>query len=203
MTTVSKRVALAASAGLIALGISAGVRASAQNTNQEPGVFSRMVQRPGGPAGPMGRGGPGGWLDPERGGPLGMLRMFGARLNLTDAQREQLKNIAQARRDEWRTLGDRARTARESLIDAVTADTIDEALIRARAADVAAVEADMAVASAHAHAEVWQILTPEQQEQARQFRAHARNRLKERRGAMRQRIIGGITRMSGIGRILQ
>jgi Spy/CpxP family protein refolding chaperone len=187
MTTVSKRVALAAGAGLIALGISAGVRASAQNTNQEPGVFNRMVQR-GGPGGPMGRGGPGGWLEPERGGPLGILRMFGARLNLTDAQREQLKNIARARKDEWRTLGDRARTARGSLIDAVTADTIDEALIRARAADVAAVEADMAVASAHAHAEVWQILTPEQQEQARQFRAQARSRLMERRGAMRQRI---------------
>jgi Spy/CpxP family protein refolding chaperone len=185
MTTVSKRVAVAAGAGLIALGISAGVRASAQNTNQEPGVFSRMVQRRDGPGGPMGRGG---WLEPERGGPLGILRMFGARLNLTDAQREQLKNIAQARRDEWRTLGDRARTARGSLIDAVTADAIDEALIRARAADVAAVEADMAVASAHAHAEVWQILTPEQQEQARQFRAQARSRLKERRGAMRQRI---------------
>ena len=45
MTTVSTRIALAAGAGLIALGISAGVMASAQNTSQDPGSFS---QPPGG-----------------------------------------------------------------------------------------------------------------------------------------------------------
>ena len=189
MTTVSKRIALAAGAGLIALGISAGVRASSQNTSQEPGAFSpHPMAQPPGPGGPAGRGGPGGWFGADRGGPLGLLRMLGARLNLTDAQRDQLRTIAEARRDEWRALAERARTAHESLIDAVTADAIDEALIRARAADVAAVEADMAVASAHAHAQAWQILTPEQQDQARQFRTEARNRMKERRGAIRQRI---------------
>ena len=45
---------------------------------------------------------------------------------------------------------------------AVTADTIDEALIRQKSAEVAAVDADMAVARARAHAEVFQILTAEQ-----------------------------------------
>ena len=56
MTTVSKRIALAAGAGLIALGISAGVMASVQNTNQDPGSFSQP-QRGRPPGGPMGRGG--------------------------------------------------------------------------------------------------------------------------------------------------
>ena len=44
----------------------------------------------------------------------------------------------------------------------MTADTIDEALIRQKSADVAVVEADLAVARARAHAEVLQVLTAEQ-----------------------------------------
>jgi periplasmic protein CpxP/Spy len=179
MTRVSKRIALAAVAGLIALGISAGVRASAQNTNQDPGSFSQPHAGPP-PGGSMGRGGPGRWLGAGPGGPLGMFRMLGRRLNLTDTQRDQLRGIADAHKDEWKALADRARAAHEALMGAVTADGVDEALIRAKAADVAAVQADIAVASAYVHAEAWQILTPEQQAQARQFKAEARNRLRIR-----------------------
>ena len=117
-----------------------------------------------------------------------MLRMLGPRLNLTDAQREQLKSIAETNKDEWKALADRARAAHEALTEAVMAETVDEALIRARAADVAAVDADLAVASAHARAQAWQILTPEQQAQAKQFQAEMKNRRKDRRGAMLQHI---------------
>ena len=180
MTTVSKRIALAAGAALIAIGISAGVRASAQNTNQDPGSFSQPRM------GPPGRPGPGGFFGPGLEGPLGMLRMLGPRLNLTEAQREQLKSIAETNKDEWKALADRARAAHEALTEAVMAETVDEALIRAKAADVAAVDADLAVASAHARAQAWQILTPEQQAQAKQFQAEMKNRRKDRRGAMLQ-----------------
>src|SRR6266513_4686081 len=105
MTKVSKSITIAAVAVLIAVGIGAGVRASAQNTNQDPGSFSQP------PMGPRagGRGGPGGFFGPGPAGPLGMLRMLGPRLNLTEAQREQLKSIAETHRDEWKALGDRAR----------------------------------------------------------------------------------------------
>src|SRR3954447_17362802 len=92
MTTVSKRIALAAGAGLMALGISAGVMASAQNTSQDPGSFNQ--QQRGRPPGPGGRGR--GMFGPGLDGPLGLLRMLGPRLNLTDAQRDQLKSIAAA-----------------------------------------------------------------------------------------------------------
>src|SRR6266568_7314766 len=120
MTTVSKRIILAAGAGLIALGITAGVMASAQNTNQDPGSFSQQQRgRPPGPGWPMGRGG--------LFGPGGTLRMLGPRLNLTDTQREQLKSIAGEHKDEWKALGDRARSAHEALSDAVMADAVDEA----------------------------------------------------------------------------
>ena len=182
MTTVSKRIALAAGAGVIALGISAGVRASAQNTNPDPGSFRQPRM------GPMGGGHPGRFFGPGAEGPLGMLRLLGPRLNLTDAQREQLKSIAETNKDEWKALGDRARAAHGALNEAVMAETVDEALIRAKAADVAAVDADLAVASAHARAAAWQILTPEQQAQAKQLQTEMKNRRGQRRGAMLQHL---------------
>src|SRR4029453_11576575 len=112
--------------------------------------------------------------------PMGMLRMLGPELGLTDAQKDQVKNIAQAHRDEQQALGDRARKAHEALHAAITAETFDEALIRQRSADVAAVDADMAVAQARLHAEVWQILTPEQKQKAAAFQAKAQERMKNR-----------------------
>ena len=180
-----KRIGFGVGAGLLALGISAGVYASAQNTNPDGGPFSglRMGPRgPMGPGGPMGRGGP---MGP--GGRLGMLRMLGPRLGLTDAQKDQVKTIAQSHRDEWKALADRARTAHEALRDAVTAETVDEALIRQRSADVAAVQGDLAVARARVHAEAFQVLTPEQKEQAKAFQAQAKTRMEQRRPGGRGR----------------
>ena len=161
MTT--KRLVLGVATGVLVLGVGAGVYATAQNTNQDPRPFSRGG-RMGGP-----------------GGPMGMLPMLARELNLTDAQKAQIKTIADSHRDEWKALGDRARTAHEALQQAVTADTVDEGLIRQRSAEVAAVEADMAVARARAHAEVFQLLTPEQKTQAKTLQSQVQERMKERR----------------------
>jgi protein CpxP len=160
MTT--KRLALGVATGVLVLGVGAGVYATAQNTNQDPRPFSRGG-RMGGP-----------------GGPMGMLPMLARELNLTDAQKAQIKTIADSHRDEWKALGDRARTAHQALQQAVTADTVDEGLIRQRSAEVAAVEADMAVARARAHTEVFQLLTPEQKTQAKTLQSQVQERMKER-----------------------
>ncbi len=125
------------------------------NTNQPPAPF-------------MGRGGPGG---PGRGGPMGMLPMLGRQLQLTDAQRDQIKAIADSHRDEWKALMDRERTARAALEEAVAADNLDESAIRQKSADLAAVNADVAVARAHAHAEVFQLLTADQKTKLKELRA--------------------------------
>jgi periplasmic protein CpxP/Spy len=169
MTT--KRLALGVATGVLVLGVGAGVYATAQNTNQDPRPFS------GGPGRPFDsaqgrRGGPG--------GPMGMLPMFARELNITDAQKAQIKTIADSHRDEWKALGDRARTAHEGLQRAVTADTVDEGLIRQRSAEVAAVEADLAVARARTHAEVFQLLTPEQKTQAKTLQSTRGERMKQR-----------------------
>src|SRR2546425_4587075 len=112
MTLINKRVVLATvAAGAIALGVAAAGHVSAQNTNQNPRPFN-------GPF--MGPGGRGGMLGP--GGPLAMLRMLGPQLNLTDAQKAQIKSIADSHRDEWKSLGDRGRTAHDALNASIMAD---------------------------------------------------------------------------------
>jgi periplasmic protein CpxP/Spy len=163
MAYTTKRLALAtvAAALVLAAGL-AGVHAAAQNQNTNPA-----------PPPFMGRGmGPG--------GPMGILPHLGRELGLSDSQRDQIKAIVASHRDEWKALGDRARTAHEALGAAVTGDTIDETLIRAKSADVAAVEADMAVARAHAHAEVMQILTADQKAKLKELRTQARTRMPRR-----------------------
>ena len=93
---------------------------------------------------------------------MGILPMLGRDLELTDAQHDQLKTIADSHKDDWKALAERGRAAHMALNQAVMADTIDEALIRQKSSEAAAVEADLAVARARAQAEVFQILTAEQ-----------------------------------------
>ena len=182
MTATIRRIALGGSAVLLALGVSAGLYASAQNTNQDPPPF--RSGRPGGPGrwgGPGGRGGPG--------GPMGMLPMFGREIALSDTQRDQIKAVADSHKDEWTALGDRARTAHEALNDAIIGDTIDDGLIRQKSAEVAAVDADMAVARAHAHAEVFQILTADQRAQVKKRQAEMKDRMKNGQAGRRGRLL--------------
>jgi len=162
MTATVKHMALALGACLIAIGASAGafVHAQDQNTSPQPPPFRGRGMGPGGP----GRfGGPG--------GPMGMLPMLGPQIGLTDAQRDQMKAIADTHKDEWKTLLDRGRAAHMALDEAIIADAIDEAAIRQKSAEAAAVDADVAVARAHAHAEVWQILTADQKTQVKTMQA--------------------------------
>ena len=104
---------------------------------------------------------------------MGMLPMLGPWLGLSDAQKDQIKGIADVHKDEWKALADRARTAHLALDAAITADTVDDALIRQKSAEASAVDADAAVARAHAHAEVLQILTADQKAQLKTARQHA------------------------------
>lgn len=166
MSYITKRLALAAIALAMAGTAAAGVYAAArdQNTSQPPAPFSGR--------GPGGRGGPG-RMGPD--GPMGLLPMIGRELQLTDSQRDQVKAIADSRRDEWRALADRAHTAHLALEAAVTGNAVDESLIRQKSADVAAIEADMAVARAHVYAEVVQILTSDQKAKLQTLQAARQN----------------------------
>jgi Spy/CpxP family protein refolding chaperone len=159
MTATVKRLTLGLGAGLIALTAVAGAFAHAQDQDSNPARPFRGR----GAGGPGGLDGPGGFRGP--GGPMGMLPRLGRDVNLTDAQRDQVKAIAESHREEWKALADRARTAHMALNTAVTTEPLDEALIRQKSSEAAAVDADIAVARARARAEVLRILTPEQKAQ--------------------------------------
>ena len=107
---------------------------------------------------------------------MGMLPMLGPQIGLTDAQQDQVKAIAESHKAEWKALMDRERASRDAVNDAVMADTIDEGAIRQKSADAAFVDADMAVARAHARAEVFQIFTAEQKATVKEMQAQMKNR---------------------------
>jgi Spy/CpxP family protein refolding chaperone len=131
---------------------------------------------------PMGGGpffgpGPGGPRGP--GGPMGLLGDLGPAIRhaeVTEDQQAQIKGVIDSHRDEFKAIGDRMKAARDGMRAIVEADTIDENAIRAKAADVAAVEADMAVLGAKVRAEILGLLTPEQLERVKQFRAEMQKR---------------------------
>lgn len=152
MTATVKRLTIGIGAAALSIGVSAGAFVHAQDGGHERPPFGQG--RRGGP------GGPGGFRGP--GGPMGLLPMLGRDLELTDAQKDRIKSIADSHKDEWKALADRGRAAHEGLNQAVTAESIDENLIRQKSSEVAAVEADLAVARARARAEVFQVLTADQ-----------------------------------------
>jgi Spy/CpxP family protein refolding chaperone len=165
--------------GVVALTGAIGVGLSAQ---MGPRQSMGDMQGPGGPGGGPGMmgGGPG--------GPFGMFGRGLRELDLTDTQREQVRGIAEAHKNDFQAIGDRMKVAREALHEAVTSGTADEGAIRAKAAAVAVVEADAAVLQAKVHAEVFAVLTPEQQQKAKELRETMKQRMKNGRERMRQSI---------------
>jgi protein CpxP len=157
------RIGSALGAAMLTIGLgSAALSLAGQQQNQPPAAQGRRGG-PDGFGGPgRGRGGPGG-----PGGPLAGLPL--RELNLTDAQREQVKQIVDSRQQEARAIGERAMAAREALHAATTSPSFDEGLIRAKAAEVAAIEADLAVSRARIFADVFQLLTPEQQAKVKEL----------------------------------
>jgi protein CpxP len=163
---MTKRVLIAA--GLVAA--LAGVTiAWAQDPQPGPGIEQR------GPRGRHGRLGPGG---PGGPGP-DLLGLRG--IELTDAQREQVRSIMESHQAEFQQVHQKVREAHRTLAEATNADTIDEAAIRTRSAAVATAMADEAILRGKVRAEVFAILTAEQQQQLRERRAERQKRLEERR----------------------
>jgi Spy/CpxP family protein refolding chaperone len=119
------------------------------------------------------RGGPGGPDRPGRGpggagaGPALALRA----LDLTDAQRQQIREINEQERTEMRQLNERLRQAVETQRAAIQAIPVNEGLIRQTTDALADVQAEAAIRRAHLYNQVWAVLTPAQQAQATKLRA--------------------------------
>jgi len=130
-----------------------------------------------------------GFAGPRGGGEVARSVMAGLRgLELSDAQRQQIRSITQNHRSDFQALAERLRTAQDRLRDATTAETVNEAAIRSAAAQLADVQADGAVLRARVHQEVWSVLTPEQQQKATAWRAEREQRREQRRDRMEERL---------------
>jgi periplasmic protein CpxP/Spy len=140
-----------------------------------------------GRGGPGGRGGP--WSGP--GGPLAGL--FGIHvqehlrgLDLSEAQREQIRTIMQSHREEAQALAQRGAATLRTLNDATLAGG-DEGAIRQHSQTLGEVVGDAAILRSRVHSEVWGVLTPEQQAKATAMRAERQQRMEERRQQFEQR----------------
>lgn len=170
--TKTWKMAVGAALGFALLaGTGAAVVAAREQGPMGPGGFS-------GRRGPGGPGGPGG-----RGGIVPGLRA----LELTEAQRAQVKATMDAHKATFDGQREKIAAAHKALHTAVTAATFDEATVRQKAADLAAIEADGAVLRAKVYSEVWALLTPAQQAKATALQTERAQRASQRRERVEQR----------------
>jgi Spy/CpxP family protein refolding chaperone len=162
MQRIQSRALTAGAALLLVIGLAAAAHAQ--------GDGPRRYQRA-----PFGLGGPG----------RGFAHL--GRLGLTDAQREQVRDVVQRHRSEMQEAGKRLHEAHEAQRTAVEAIPVNEGLIRSTTQTLANAQTDMALLRARIHNEVWGLLTPEQQEKAKQLKSERDTRLKQRAERRRQR----------------
>lgn len=121
-----------------------------------------------------------------RGGPA----LFGVELrglNLTDAQIEQVREIRERYREQIRATSQRLSEAADKQRQAIGTLPVNETLITSATQDMTQAQVDVAIQQARLHADVWSVLTPEQQAQATKLRAERKARLEQRRQEFQQR----------------
>ncbi|MFL6255757.1 MAG: Spy/CpxP family protein refolding chaperone [Pyrinomonadaceae bacterium] len=163
---------LALAAGFALTGV---VGVSAQQEQGRQGDGQGRAERPWGHK----EGGRGG----ERRGGFG--GDFGAELNLSDAQREQLRQIEERYRASFKTQHERRGQERGDY-DPLSSGTFDESAVRAAAQARANAQVEREVAHARMMHEMYNVLTAEQKAQlaaARQQREQRRQEFRARRGA--------------------
>lgn len=132
--------------------------------------------------GPGGRRGPGG---PGMRGPAAFLNLRG--LDLTEAQRDQVRAIMESHKAEFDQVRSRSRDAHRAFAEAARAESIDEAALRTRSADVAAAMADEAILQAKVRGEMLNVLTAEQKQKLQEQRAARQQRMQKRQQERQQR----------------
>ena len=115
------------------------------------------------------------------GGMHGMRGGFFERLNLTDAQKAQMEQIAERFRQTAQSFHGQGRDRREDGFDAFKGGTFNESAVRAAAQARANRQVEVEVARARMMYEMYNVLTPEQKSQLEAERQQHRQRRQERR----------------------
>ncbi|HEX7318314.1 MAG TPA: Spy/CpxP family protein refolding chaperone [Pyrinomonadaceae bacterium] len=126
--------------------------------------------------GPGGHGGRRG--GPGRGGPGGLLGHISQVLNLSDAQKAQIKQIEDSFRESTKSLHDQLANS-GGPFDALAGGTFDEAAVRAAAQARAAVHVELEVAHAKMLSQVAAVLTAEQKTKLAELHKQMQERHKQ------------------------
>ncbi len=133
----------------------------------------------------QGRGGPVGSRGELRGGshgnPAGMLPL--RQLDLTDAQRQEVRAILDQNQRTLRATGEQLGRAKQALREVVTSDWVNESEIRVRAEALGLAEGDAAVVRADLYVQLWRVLAPDQQTRAQEIKAEMKASREDRRSA--------------------
>jgi protein CpxP len=113
----------------------------------------------------VGQGGPGG----PHGGPGDMMEHMSRALNLTDAQKTQVKAIMDAERAATEPSRGKIEEIHKQIEATVTSGQFDEAQVRALAGQASQIMTDEMVEHVRAHAKIFALLTPEQRAKAQEM----------------------------------
>ena len=111
----------------------------------------------------------------------GFLGRFAQNLNLTDAQKEQMQQIAARHRESTKALRQQTHEKRGGDFGALNGGAFDEATVRAAAQARANAHVEMEVAHARMMSEMYAVLTPEQKAQIATQRQQWEQKRQERR----------------------
>ncbi len=129
-----------------------------------------------------------GWKDGRGGHHRGGFGRIAEKLNLTDAQREQVKGIMETSRAKVQPLKKSMKANRQKM-DAATANgQFDEAAVSAIAQEQATIKAQLIVEKERAKSQMFQILTAEQKAQVQQFEAQKRERFENRKNRREKKV---------------
>jgi Spy/CpxP family protein refolding chaperone len=102
-------------------------------------------------------------------------------LNLTDAQREQVKEIRDRYREQTQTLTRRLGDLTAKQRQAIETLPVNETLITSATQDMVQAQVEVAIQEARINADIWSVLTPEQQATATKLRAERKAQMEQRR----------------------
>jgi protein CpxP len=102
-------------------------------------------------------------------------------LNLTDAQREQVREVRDRYQEQIQTLSRRLGDLAAKQRQAIETVPVNETLITSATQDMTQAQVEVAIQEARINADIWSVLTPEQQAKATKLRAERKAQMEQRR----------------------
>ena len=112
----------------------------------------------------------------------GGIERLAEKLNLSDAQKAQIKQIREASKAQNQPLRENMKSIRQQLNAAAADGNFDESQIQSLAAQQADIMAKLTVERLRAKSQTFAVLTPEQQTQARALKEQMKERFQNRKG---------------------